>query len=293
MQSRYKYFPISAAQSSWGLYVTCAGHGKSEPGSAFPSRAHPDEYYFSWKVGRILREWQIFLLCEGEGVVEFRKRRFRVREGSLVVLPPGCWHRYRPNPETGWTTLWVGFGGELSGRILSGAGFDADGDVRDIQHARRLHQLFADTVSYILDNGHTAVYSAAAKIPTLVAALIEDCPSDKACTANADLVRRAQSFIAENSTDIVDFKSLAESLGVDYRSFRYLFKKETGTSPLQYQLGIRLARAKNLLRSSDMPVLEIAHALGFNSTWYFSRCFSRQTGMPPISYRKKSWQPKR
>ena len=121
----------------------------------------------------------------------------------------------------------------------------------------------------------------------LVAAIIEDCPSDKEQSANADLVRRAQTFISENSAGIVDFASLAESLGIDYRSFRYLFKKETGFSPLQYQLAVRLTRAKNLLRSSDIPVAEIGSMLGFNSTWYFSRFFRQQTGMPPITYRKK------
>ena len=287
MQSRYKYFPISAAQSSWGLYITCAGHGRSEPNAVFPSHAHPDQYFFSWKVGRILREWQIILICDGEGTVEFKNRRCRVHKGSLMVLPPGCWHRYRPNPKTGWTTLWIGFGGELAARILGGAGFGPDGEVRDIEEARRLHQLFAGTVSYILDNGHTAVYSAAARIHMLVAAIIEDCPSDKEQSANADLVRRAQTFISENSAGIVDFASLAESLGIDYRSFRYLFKKETGFSPLQYQLAVRLTRAKNLLRSSDIPVAEIGSTLGFNSTWYFSRFFRQQTGMPPITYRKK------
>ena len=36
-----------------------------------------------------------------------------------------------------------------------------------------------------------------------------------------------------------------------------------------------------------MPVSEIGSTLGFNSTWYFSRFFRQQTGMPPITYRKK------
>ena len=104
MKYSYKYFPVSDTQRKWGLYATCAGHSKTEPFAAFPSRAHPDEYFFTWEKGRVLGEWQIILLEGGSGTVEFRKRKFAVSQGSLIVLPLGCWHRYRPERKTGWTT---------------------------------------------------------------------------------------------------------------------------------------------------------------------------------------------
>ena len=87
--------------------------------------------------------------------------------------------------------------------------------------------------------------------------------------------------------DTIDVEVLAVSLGMTYRSFRYMFAKETGTSPLQYQLNVKLVRAKNLLKSSDMPIAEIAETLGFNSTWYFSHFFTRATGRSPRTYRGK------
>ena len=62
--------------------------------------------------------------------------------------------------------------------------------------------------------------------------------------------------------------------------------KESGLSPLQYQLERRLARAKNLLASSDMPVKDIAAALGFNSTWYFAHFFQKHMRSSPAAYRK-------
>ena len=91
---------------------------RTAPGAEFPSSAHPDEYYFSWENGRILREWQISLIEDGKGMVEFRHKRHSVRKGSLIVLPPGCWHRYRPQKNIGWTTLWIGFGGDLADRLI-------------------------------------------------------------------------------------------------------------------------------------------------------------------------------
>ena len=287
MKFSYKYFPVNEAQKAWGLFATCVGHSTTGPNDEFPSRAHPDEYFFSWEHGRVLHEWQLILVERGGGAVEFRNRRHVVGENSLIVLPPGCWHRYRPDATTGWTTLWIGFGGDLADRLVGNLGFSSTGEVRDATRAIRFRRLFADTVADILERGQYNVYFTAAQIPSLVAALIESGEPDTDPTLRQELVHRAQSYIAEHASETVDFAVLAESLGVTYRTFRHLFAKEAHTSPLQYKLEIRLARAKNLLASSDMPIAEIARSLGFESTWYFAHFFQKRVNMSAATYRKK------
>lgn len=287
MKPRHIYFPVGAAQKSWGMYATCAGHGVSEPNAPFPSRAHPDEYYFTWEVGRILREWQLIYIESGGGAVEFRGRRRKVRAGSFIALAPGCWHRYRPDPRTGWTTFWLGFAGELAERFAAGAGLDTSGHVRDFPRGSRFGAFFANAVSDVIDGGIGKSLSAAAKVATVLAALADDFPPDGEVRKVPDLVMQAQAHIREHASEIVDFAALAESLHVSYRSFRYLFRRETGGSPLRYQLSIRLMRAKNLLRSSDMTVTDIARSLGFSSKCYFSRFFRAQTGCSAAAYRRR------
>ena len=287
MKSTHRYFPVNDEQRSWGLYATCVGHSVTEPGDEFPSRKHPDEYYFTWDKGRVLHEWQLVLLERGGGTVEFRRRRFKAEEGSLIVLPPGCWHKYRPDAGSGWTTLWIGFGGDLADRLVGGARFNKGGEVRAIPDKHRFQRLFADTVSDILGNGQAGVYSTAARIPLLIAALIEDeHVGEDSHFRTAELIHRAQQHMLEHCGEEIDFESLAASLGMTYRAFRYLFTKKTGTSPLQYQLGVKLSRAKNLLKSSDIPIEEIAHTLGFKTNWYFAHFFTKAAGISPRDYRR-------
>ena len=288
MKSTHKYFPVNDEQRSWGLYATCVGHNVTEPGDEFPSRIHPDEYYFTWDKGRVLHEWQLVLLERGGGTVEFRRRRFTARKGSLIVLPPGCWHRYRPDTDTGWTTLWIGFGGDLANRLVGGAGFNKGGEVRAIPDEHHFHQLLADMVSDILGNVRAGVYSTAARIPLLIAALIDDGSgaNDSSDFDVSEQIHLAQQHMLEHCGEEIDFDSLSSSLGMTYRSFRYLFAKETGTSPLQYHLSVKLSRAKNLLKSSDIPIEEIAHTLGFKTNWYFAHFFTKATGISPRDYRR-------
>ena len=288
MNTTFRYYPVTPAQRKWGLYVTCVGHSMTQPGATFPSPEHPDEYYFAWKVGRILHEWQIILIEKGRGVVEFKGERFKVEAGSLIVLPPGYWHRYKPDPKTGWTTYWIGFGGELADRLIGSADFSSDGHVRSFKNNVPIIQLFAATVTDLLANANRSPFSAAASIPMLAAALLEAPKGDlKTNDKSTSATLNAQMYITEHLSETIDFESLATAVGLTYRSFRYLFVKESGLSPLQYQLERRLVRAKNLLASSDMPVKDIAETLGFNSTWYFAHFFQKHAKTSPAAYRKQ------
>ena len=287
MKTTQMYFPVNDTQRSWGLYATCVGHSTTMPGDEFPSTIHPDEYFFTWSNGRILHEWQIIMVESGSGTVEFRHHRVKVKAGTIIILPPECWHRYRPSKRTGWTTLWIGFGGDLANRLVGGAGFDSEGQAFALSHSHRFQRIMLDAVDDILERGLENIYSAAAHIPMLIAALIYEKAAGDEDVSRAEIIRRAQSHIAAHAVEVVDFGGLAESLGMPYRTFRYLFAKETGTSPLQYQLNIRLTRAKSLLRSTDMPIAAIAKALGFNSTWYFAHFFRKHTATTAAAYRKK------
>lgn len=287
MQNVHRYFPAGTPQKAWGLYVTCAGRSRTEPGAEFPSRAHPDEYYFTWARGRVLDEWQLVLLEEGRGEAELRGRRFALEQGTLLALPPGRWHRYRPDPATGWTTLWVGFGGDMADRIAGIAGLGPDGGVRNLSSRMAVRERFSATVSELLADGGARAFWAAARLHVLVAAIAEEAPDGTggARARREDVVRRAQAHLAEHCAEVVDYEALAASLGVPYRTFRHHFHRACGVPPHRYRMLVRLERAKRLLESSDLPVAEIADTLGFRSAWHFAHFFQRETGRSAVRYR--------
>ena len=287
MNTHFRYYPVTPSQRRWGIYVTCVGHNTTCPRAIFPSPEHPNEYYFTWEIGRTLHEWQLIILESGQGEVEFSNGRHKVRPGTLIVLPPNCWHRYRPDPKTGWTTYWIGFGGDLADRLFATDKSSSDGEIRSYKDNEPVLQLFAATVTDLLDNADRTPFSAAASIPMLVAAILESSVDAASNSREVSPILKAQTYIANHLSETIDFDDLAKTVGLSYRSFRYLFTKESGTSPLQYLLGRRLARAKNLLRSSDMPIMDIAESLGFSSTWYFTHFFQKHAHLSPAAYRKK------
>ncbi|HEY1013267.1 MAG TPA: AraC family transcriptional regulator, partial [Herpetosiphonaceae bacterium] len=84
--------------------------------------------------------------------------------------------------------------------------------------------------------------------------------------------------------------SLDELAGVAGLSPNHLlraFRQAFGQTPHQYLTGLRLDRARQLLRETDDPVTEICLAVGFSSLGSFSWLFRRAAGEPPLRYRRR------
>jgi AraC family transcriptional regulator len=64
------------------------------------------------------------------------------------------------------------------------------------------------------------------------------------------------------------------------------FKAAVGQSPHRYVLGRRVERAKELLRNTDMPVVDVALSSGFCSQSHLSHWFQRYVGVSPAAYRQ-------
>lgn len=70
--------------------------------------------------------------------------------------------------------------------------------------------------------------------------------------------------------------------------FRRLFRAYAGVSPSEYRARRRVARAKELLRTSTLSVAAVSEHLGFESVSYFCRVFKQRTGLSPAAYQKKA-----
>jgi hypothetical protein len=114
-----RYLPITEADRAWGLFVTCGGQLSSAPEGCYPPSELPASYRQPWSSGRTLDEFQLHFITRGGGVFESEHGRFRhIEAGSVFILFPGTWHRYRPDAATGWDEWWIGFDGEQARRAL-------------------------------------------------------------------------------------------------------------------------------------------------------------------------------
>jgi AraC family transcriptional regulator len=92
-------------------------------------------------------------------------------------------------------------------------------------------------------------------------------------------------YINEHLTQDIKLADLAHLLGISQFHFSHLFKRSLGTAPYQYLIQQRIERAKQLLKQTDLSIMDIALNCGFNSHSHLSKQFRHFTGMTPKAYR--------
>jgi len=100
-------------------------------------------------------------------------------------------------------------------------------------------------------------------------------------------IGEALSHLERHTYHKVNLDELASIAHMSRRSFLRVFQSATGTSPLNWQIGQRVARACGMLRNTDKRVTEIAFDVGFNDSNYFTRQFRKITGVSPREYRMR------
>ena len=98
-------------------------------------------------------------------------------------------------------------------------------------------------------------------------------------------LQRALEYFDDNLREGISLAGVAQTLAMSPGHFAHAFRQTTGLPPHRFVLERRVARAKLLLRDTDLPITEIAHRIGCASHSHFSVMFHRVTGQTPRDYR--------
>ena len=99
-------------------------------------------------------------------------------------------------------------------------------------------------------------------------------------------IMKAVSYIQMNIGKSLVLDRIAEASGVSRRTFYRQWKETFQVSPAQYLRNQIMARSKDILLHTAMPIKEIAHSMGFRNERYFITTFRKCYGLSPNQYRK-------
>lgn len=99
-------------------------------------------------------------------------------------------------------------------------------------------------------------------------------------------VKRALSFIEKNFEEDMNVEEIAKAIGVSVSHLQRLFKEQTGVSIIDKINEFRINKAKLLLESGCLPVVDIALTVGFHNRQHFTYTFTKIVGCSPCTYKK-------
>lgn len=99
--------------------------------------------------------------------------------------------------------------------------------------------------------------------------------------------KAALRFIEDNLEKAISLRDIADAVNMSPYHFCRLFKKECGYSPYEYLLMVRMNRAKHLLKTTDIPIKNVARQVGYLNASTFSSVFAMKVGVPPKTFREE------
>lgn len=262
----YLYTASAQAQNMF-FYPLCTGLFTYAPGYEI-SRNKFDSFLVAYSM-----EGSGYLLQDGVEIP--------IARGSFFMLD--CYQPHCYGTHDGWKLLWLHFDGVLARKYYDAC--TQYGHVLHPQNAQScLHQLMR-AFSAFHDHQKISEAVLSRRITSLLTEFLVSVPSSKKQRKSADLIDDILFYITENLSEPLSIESLASKVSLSPFYFSRLFKRETGIAPHEYVLNARIDKAKYLLRTTKMPLKEIAFSCGLGNECNFSSTFRRRCGCTPKSYR--------
>ncbi len=225
----------------------------------------------------------IVIVCvAGSGWVETYGQRMRVGTATAIVLPGGIPHSYGADAEDPWTIWWCHVRGTDVGDLLEVAGVTPEKVTLSLRGVERVTALL-DEISTSLARDTTPARLIAAS--GMVWRLFTQLAVDRLLPEHGTPLERALRYLEERVDGNVHVGELAAMVGVSPSHLAALFRDATGGGVIAHHLALKMARARHLLDTTDLPVGEVGRRVGIDDPFYFSRRFRITHGVAPTAYR--------
>ncbi|MFK4115127.1 AraC family transcriptional regulator [Microbacterium sp. NPDC006705] len=224
----------------------------------------------------------IIILCvSGSGTVSIDGQEHALTRGACVIIPPHRSHVYQASHTDPWTIWWMHLRGsdvaELSSSMLG-----APRPLTRLRSVDRVSALFDEIVSLLERRLSQAHLLSASGLAWHLLTRIE---ADSVLPADGSPLERAMRYLEARVDGSIQVAELADLVGMSPSHLSALFRRATGGGPGAFHTGVKMARARELLDTTELPIADVATAVGYADPLYFSRHFRRVHGVNPTTYR--------
>jgi AraC-like DNA-binding protein len=258
-----------------GLFVTAAGYFPTAPG-------HLVERFGG------LPEIILIACISNRGWAEIdHGKRLPIQTGEILVIPRGAPHAYGADNDTPWSIVWAHFRGldlRHFAKLLNLT--KADPILRLPPGA--LERLGLEDLYMTMEAGCTlaSLLAASARLRTILIDLARwKIPGNQRIGSTYEALRKNIEWMRSHREMKLDLADLASNAGFSVPHYSCCFKRQTGSSPMNYFQRLKIQHTAQLLALTELHIDEIAATVGIDDPFYFSRLFKKVMGQSPRHFR--------
>jgi AraC-like DNA-binding protein len=218
---------------------------------------------------------------------------YKLKKGDFLIFNPGVYHEEFLSPGEHVSELHMGFDNlNLEGLPKN---FLLRENASSVVHLKKYHKEFDGCIHQIIteqaknEPGFDIILKSLS-MSLLVLLLRETYCEDEVqetgslsfnSSDKSSIVRTIISYMNEKYTEEISLDKMAKTTYLSPVYISKIFKEETGYSPINYLINIRLQKAKQLLETGSTSVKLAAESVGYNDAYYFSKLFKKYYGYPP------------
>ena len=225
----------------------------------------------------------VLIACtRGSGWVSVDGDRFVLPASSYTLLPPDTAHAYGSGAGNSWTIWWLHLRGSGVAELQRLVGMEERPFATGLRGVTAAVALW-DQIVRNLERGPTP--ARLVENSGLAWHLLTRLAVDYAEPGKGSPLDRAIRFLEDNIDRAVAVGELAALVGLSPSHLSAQFRRASGGGVTAYHQGLRMARARALLDTTDLTVTQIARAVGYDDPLYFSRQFRKAHALSPTQYR--------
>lgn len=240
---------------------------------------------------------EISVILEGQADYVIGDTSFTAQAGTVMLFNPGTLHQDSQVPHTASHQLHIG----IKNISLEGYKRDYFPFASSVIHLGDRHHEFLNRCWRLVEEKSHRKIGYDLMIKTLVMEIIvmllrseSTLPLEVSARSLKESDKEKQAiinniiyYLETHHTEDISLETLSEAMYISATYLSKVFKEETGNSPINYLITIRLNRAKQLLENQDMTVKEVAETVGYQDAYHFSKLFKKRYGKSPSELRKK------
>lgn len=236
--------------------------------------------------------YMLHYVHSGEGIFMSDQKKYHLKEGDFFLIEPDKVISYEASQVDPWAFYWIGFRGDLIKNYLNRSRISVSNPIFNITQAVQVKDLLSEVIEIALikEDDDLLLNAKLLEILHYLSVLFPAHDKKSSTGQKNSLFTYALQYIRNNFESNIEISEVADSLSIDRTYLHRLFKQELDMSPKEYLTEIRIRKAKELLTSTDYPIMIIAQSVGYDDAQQFARIFKKNLQLTPSQYRKKFLQ---